>query len=250
MMRAAAPDLVRRRKLHEEVAQRLEAMIARGQFAEGDQLPSERELMERFGVGRPSIREALAQLQTMGLVAISSGERARVTRPTPALLVGQLSGAARHFLAQPEGVRHFQEARRLFEAGLARHAAERASAEDLAQLKQALDENGAALGDLAEFERTDVGFHYVLAVIPRNPIFTALHHALAEWLIAQRRITLRVPDTAARAFEAHRRIYEAVAARDAERAEREMLAHLSDVGALYWQSITEDRADAQLHHHR
>jgi GntR family transcriptional repressor for pyruvate dehydrogenase complex len=249
-MRSTSSDTIRRRKLHEEVAARLEDMIARGHFQVGDQLPSERELMERFGVGRPSIREALAALQNMGLVAISSGERARVTRPTPEVLVGQLSGAARHFLAQPDGVRHFQEARRLFEAGLARHAAEHAGADDLGQLKAALDANEAALGDLAEFERTDVGFHFVLAQIPRNPIFTALHHALGEWLIHQRTISLRVEGAALRAFDAHRRIFDAVSAHDADRAEREMLAHLTQVGELYWRSLKEEGPDGRLHHHR
>ena len=95
---------IRRRRLYEEVAGRLEAMIQEGQYAPGDQLPSERELMKQFGVGRPAVREALFALQKMGLVAINSGERARVTQPTPKVVFESLAGAARHLLGASDGV--------------------------------------------------------------------------------------------------------------------------------------------------
>src|SRR5262247_558023 len=132
---------IRRRRLYEEVARRLEAMIQEGRYSPGDQLPSERELMKQFGVGRPAVREALFALQKMGLVAINSGERARVTRPTPKVVFESLAGAARHLLGAPDGVRHFQEARNFFEIGLARHAATYASDTDIAELKTALEAN-------------------------------------------------------------------------------------------------------------
>ena len=132
---------IRRRRLYEEVAGRLEAMIQEGHYSPGDQLPSERDLMRQFGVGRPAVREALFALQKMGLVAISSGERARVTQPTPKVVFESLAGAARHLLAAPDGVRHFQEARAFFEIGLARYAAQHATPDDLATLRDALETN-------------------------------------------------------------------------------------------------------------
>lgn len=225
--------LIRRQKLHEQVAARLEELIHSGDFSVGGRLPSERELMERFGVGRPAVREALLSLEKMGLVAISSGERARVTRPTPEVLVHQLAGAARALLAQPGGHKAFEQARLFLEAGLARHAASAANADDLRRLRAALDANEEALGDVHAFERTDVGFHFVLAEIARNPIFTALHHAIAEWLIDQRRVTLRAPGAEARAFHWHRQIHDAIAARDPDRAENAMRQHLEEVAVTY-----------------
>ncbi len=62
-------------------------------------------------------------LERNGLVALSAGERARVVHPTMESLVGQISAAARHFLATSAGEKSLQEARRVFEAGIARHAA-------------------------------------------------------------------------------------------------------------------------------
>ena len=64
--------MVRHRKLYEEVADRLEKMISDGELRESEHLPSERELMRRFGVGRPAVREALFHLRKMGLVEIRS----------------------------------------------------------------------------------------------------------------------------------------------------------------------------------
>jgi DNA-binding FadR family transcriptional regulator len=228
--------LVRKRRLSEDVAEHLERMIQDGTFAEAERLPSERELMRHFGVGRPSIREALQHLSKMGLVEVGSGERARVTRPTPQFVIDALSGPARHMLAEPGGVKHFQDARIFFETGLARHAALHATDEDVASFEAALEANRRSIGDLAQFERTDVDFHYVLAVVPRNPIFTAIHAALAEWLLEQRHRTL-APGEDEKAYQAHRAIFEAVAARDPDRSERAMRDHLEYVARRYGEIV-------------
>ena len=106
------------------------------------------------------------------------------------------------------------------------------SDEDIDRLKLALDANSAARGDVARFERTDVAFHYVLAQITRNPIFTAVHDALVEWLTSQRTITLRAPGAEEAAFDLHRRIFEAVAAKDPEAAAPAMDEHLKSVAGL------------------
>ncbi len=223
---------VRRRKLYEEVADQLERLIQDGDYSPADQLPSERELMRQFGVGRPAIREALFHLGKMGLIEVRSGERARVTRPTPEFVIGALSGTARHMLASPGGIRDFQAARLFFETGLARHAALHATKDDLAEFEAKLEENRQSIGDLRRFQRTDVEFHYVLALVSRNPIFTAIHDALAEWLLEQRRTTL-APGQYEITYDAHRKIFEAVASRDPDRAEAAMREHLEYVARRY-----------------
>jgi DNA-binding FadR family transcriptional regulator len=224
--------LIKQRKLSDEVAEHLERLIREGELAEADRLPSERELMRQFGVGRPSIREALLHLSKMGLVEVRSGERARVTRPTPQFVIDSLSGPARHMMSAPGGVRDFQSARLFFEVGLARNAAQNATAQDIEDLRDALETNRQSIGDLKLFERTDVDFHYVLAVITRNSIFTAIHAALAEWLLEQRRTTLAEGEDR-KAYAAHREIFEAIAARDTDAAEAAMRRHLEYVSRRY-----------------
>jgi GntR family transcriptional repressor for pyruvate dehydrogenase complex len=140
-------------------------------------------------------------------------------------------------------VRNFQNARLFFEVGLARHAARHATSEDVGQLRAALEANQAALDDLPRFERTDVAFHYVLAVIPRNPIFTAIHAAIVEWLVQQRHITLNWrgrKGTAETAYAAHRAIHDAIAGRDPDRAERAMRDHLAHVASVFWEAMEFD----------
>jgi GntR family transcriptional repressor for pyruvate dehydrogenase complex len=227
---------VKRRKIHEDVASQIEDAIISGSLAEGDNLPSERDLMESFGVGRPAVREALLLLERTGLVQLTTGGRARIIRPTISVLVNQLAGSARHFLATPGGEESFQDARRLFEAAIARNAAEIATEADISQLRAALEANRAALNDMAAFERTDVAFHFALASIGDNPVFAALHGGIAGWLSMQRHISLRVTGAAERAFASHEAIFAAVANHRPEDAWRAMDSHLRDVMLFYRKS--------------
>jgi GntR family transcriptional regulator, sialic acid-inducible nan operon repressor len=226
---------IRRRKLYEEIAAEFERRILAGDYAVGEQLPSERKIMEEFGTGRPAVREALFALRKMGLVAVKSGEPARVTKPTAGVMIGELSGAARALLSEPDGVRQFQDARMLFEVALARHAATGADADDLRMLGEALEANRAALGDAMAFARTDVEFHYVLPLIARNPILSALYEGLSEWLSEQRRTTIISKGSPSLTLEEHQRIYDAIAAHDADAAEAAMRDHLSKVARRYWE---------------
>jgi GntR family transcriptional regulator, sialic acid-inducible nan operon repressor len=226
---------VRRRKLYEEVALRIEQMIQDGRYVPGDQLPSEREIMGELGVGRSAVREAMLSLQKMGLLTVRSGEKARVTTPTADVLVNELSGAARLLLSQEGGIQRFQEARALFEIGLVRLASKHATSEDIGRLRRVLDANGRAIGSATEFMRTDIDFHYTIASIPGNSIFTSLYEAVVDWLTEQREISGRAPYAGAVAFNAHTRIFRAIAEHDPEKAQIAMEEHLDEVVKFYWQ---------------
>ncbi len=129
-----------RRKLSDEVFDRLERMISSGELTPGDDMPSERELMDRFKVGRPAIREAMQALERMGLVAISHGERAKVLELTAKSLFRQMDLTAKIMLAKSaDTLEHLKSARIFFERGMAREAAQKASAEDIAALHAILD---------------------------------------------------------------------------------------------------------------
>ena len=227
---------IRKRKLYEEIVERIEGLILEGSLALGEQLPSERELMTTFNVGRTAVREALFALNRMGLVSIQNGERAMVTRPSASALLDELSPAIRHLLQAPGGIQNFQNAREMFEVALVRHAAANATTDDLAQLAAALERNQGALTDTKAFIETDVGFHFVLAEITRNPIFIYLHAAMANWLKEQRETSDHRPSSRERAFRAHARICKAVTHHDANAAERAMREHLDEVSRFYWQA--------------
>jgi len=231
--------IIERKKLFEHVAAHLEAQILAGKLRPGDQLPPERDLQISFGVGRPAIREALISLQKAGLLELNNGSRARVQMPTASHIFMGMAPAVRQMLSTSDGHRHFQGARLFFEAGLARVAAKSATDEDLAALKGALEANRAAIDDRDQFTATDIAFHFELAKIARNPVFIALHDQISEWLTEQRVVTLTAGGQALTAFKAHEAIYQAVVARDPDRAEDAMRNHLEQLASTFWRQRGE-----------
>lgn len=227
-------EQIQRRKLFQEVLERLQQRIRSGELAPGDQLPSERDLMEFYGVGRPAVREALQELARSGIVEISHGERARVVVPTAQLLIGQIAGGARHLLhSQPGMLEHLKDARVFLETGMARTAAERATADDIARLRQRLAEHRAARVDLTEFIPRDMAFHREIAQIGGNPIYPAIVEALFHWASEYYQSIVRAPGAEDLTLAEHERIVEAIAARDPDAAAQAMRDHLTRANALY-----------------
>jgi GntR family transcriptional repressor for pyruvate dehydrogenase complex len=225
------------RKKYEEIAEHLELLIFSGKLSSGDKFPSERDLMAQFGAGRSSVREALFALQRKGLLTVRPGAAARVSRPNADTMISELSGAVRHLLARPEGIRDLQSARALFEIGLARRAALHASDEDIAALGRALEDNRRA-ADQETFSHTDMMFHYTLAMISHNEVFTSLNMALTEWLAEQRNVSARAGATFEEVYLQHKAIYDAIAAREPVAAQEAMQAHLDTVAERYWREVT------------
>src|SRR5258708_34850433 len=128
-------------RIYRHIAADLAEKIHDGKLADGSLLPSERELSEAFGASRTSVREALLSLAASGLIVVGQEARARVTKVNHPILFDQLSNSARSLLSQPNGVADFQEARMLFECGLARYAARHASPKEIDRLAVALAQN-------------------------------------------------------------------------------------------------------------
>jgi GntR family transcriptional regulator, sialic acid-inducible nan operon repressor len=228
------PEPIQRRKLYHEVLDRLRQRIHGGEFAPGDHLPSERELMEAYGVGRPAVREALQELARSGIVEITHGERARVVVPTADLLINRIDGGARHLLqSQPGMLEHLKEARVFLEAGLARTAAQRATPRDVARLHQRLAEQRAAMVDLDQFIVLDMAFHREVAAISGNPIFPAIVEAMFGWAGEYYQSMVRAPGAEELTLAEHGRIIDAIAAHDADLAAQAMSEHLLRANELY-----------------
>jgi GntR family transcriptional regulator, sialic acid-inducible nan operon repressor len=237
-------EQIPRRKLYHEVLERLQQRIRSGELAPGDHLPSERELMEFYGVGRPAVREALQELARAGIVEISHGERARVVVPTAQLLVAQIAGGAQHLLRiQPAMLDHMKEVRVFLEAGMARMAAERATLEDVSRLRKRLREHQAALHQMDQFLERDMALHREIATISGNPIFPAIVEALFNWAIEYYHSIVRAPGAEDLTLAEHERIVDAIAGHDADGAEQAMRDHLLRANALY-RRIEVPTADA------
>jgi DNA-binding FadR family transcriptional regulator len=235
-----------RRKLSDEVFLRLKHLIVSGELQPGDEMPSERELMERFGVGRPAIREAMQALANIGLISITHGERARVHELTARSVVRQVDAAANILLSvSPDNLGHLKAARRFFERGMVREAAEKATPADVARLADTLKRQEEKLGNVDAFIAADMRFHTQIAAISGNPIFEAVSEAMLGWLRQYHTEVLIWSGKENRTLAEHREILGHIEAHDAEAADAAMTRHLDRSAALYAHHVQGGRGPAE-----
>ena len=223
-----------RKKLSDQVLDRLRQMIESGEIGAGELMPSERDLMEQFGVGRPAVREAMQSMHVMGLITISHGGRARVNRLSTDMAFQNMDSIARLLLStSPENLEHLKEARRMFELGMARIAAENATEADVADLRGLVQEQGSLLKEAEPFIQVDMQFHRRIAQISANPIFIALSEAMLDWLFHYHAHLLRWSGKEKMTLREHEAIIDAIAARAPEQAIETMRVHLDRSNSLY-----------------
>ncbi|WP_309083079.1 transcriptional regulator NanR [Chelativorans sp.] len=225
---------IRRRKLADEVQDRLLEIIRSGDLEAGDLLPSERELMAAYSVGRPAIREAMQNLQRMGLVEIRHGGRPRVAQPSIANMMEQMAEPMRHLLTRSEtSLNYLKEARATFEMEMARIAASKRTEADIATLRSLLDRHAAARKEPKLFLELDGEFHRAVAGISGNPIFEALSGSLFTWLAHFHLDLVSRPGLEKLTLEEHEAIFAAIKQGDPALAAKNMSDHLNRANRLY-----------------
>lgn len=213
------------------IARHLQDMIRRGELAPDQRLPSQRELAERLGVSRPSIREAVLTLETLGLVRTFAGRGTYVvgpeTRPTDASSQWRYSGAYR--------LADVFQSRRLIEGELCRLAAARVTEAEVAALDAAAREfrEAWAAGDLVAHVEADLRLHSTIAAACPNRMLRDLYASIQNLLTETQRQPL--PMTASDRMEAsiaeHFRIVAALRDADGDAASREMRDHIAHTAA-------------------
>lgn len=205
------------RNVHSQVADRIGALIVRGDIAPGEPLPAELKICEMLDVSRTVVREAIRTLTGKGLVESrpKSGTRVRPREEWNQLDVDVLRWQLEHTDIDSYLAKIF-ELRNALEPTAAALAAKSATTADRTDLRAAWGAMVAARDNDA-FVTADIAFHKRLYIASRNEFF---------WPIAQMfEITLResfrlaaLGDHRPRAFDEHRDVLEAIEAGDAERA--------------------------------
>jgi len=213
-------------------------LIVRGRLRPGDRLPAERMLAVQIGVSRPSVRAGLHALAAMGVVRSRHGSGTYIPSGPPVLGSEPLSFlAALHGFTREE----MYEARRILEVEAAGLAADRATPEDLATLAEEVAGMFANRDNPPLFLVHDVNFHRAVAEAAKNPIVGTLVGMVSAMYYERRKeVVQRASDSDLRdAAEAHRRVYQAIRARDGAAARRTMNDHLLQAARYQAQELAK-----------
>jgi DNA-binding FadR family transcriptional regulator len=212
------------------LAERLQQEILSGVYPPGSALPTERDLVAVTGLSRGSVREALRILEAQGLVVTRPGRYGGsvVSRPSDAMLAGHISFYAK---GRSVSLTALVEAREALEPMVAALAAKHRTAQDLAALRAIsarLDD--AALTDVPSFLEENARWHAALAAATHNDLLRAFTASIAGLMFEASRIENFASENVRKLVtHAHRRILEAIEAKDAEtarkRAERDVQAY-------------------------
>ncbi|HZC36118.1 MAG TPA: FadR/GntR family transcriptional regulator [Chthoniobacterales bacterium] len=223
--RTAAPPLSDGAvRVSHKIVRQLQDIIAQGELKTGAFLPSERELASRYWVSRSSVREALSILETLGLVAIEPGCRARVlgtsTEPDKRLTRWQY--------ASKFNEHDVYELRLALESRAARLAAEKMNPQTIADLTASLAamKDNMRLGDLLAAANDDFKFHDIIVHLSGNRLFAEIHHLNREAILESQKLPLARHKRLWEPVQEHEPILQALEQRDPDGASYLMQLHI------------------------
>jgi GntR family transcriptional repressor for pyruvate dehydrogenase complex len=216
-----------RRTYVAEAIRTIKDMILDGRLAPGQRLPPERSLSEALGVSRPTVREAIRSLQAMNILESRHGAGTFVA----SLSVDELLRPLQFVLALAEGgLDHLFEVRLLLEPGAAALAAQRASEEQIAALRDcAARAEAEAVEDAEAMLRLDTELHERIVEASANPLLQHLWAATSALGAESRAYTVRLPGVRPQTITEHHAIVDAIAAGDPAAAEAAMAAHIARI---------------------
>jgi GntR family transcriptional repressor for pyruvate dehydrogenase complex len=212
-----------RQTLSQAVSAAVLERIRSGEFGPGDRLPTEKMLMEEYGVGRNSVREAVQALVTLGLIEVRPGRGATVIGIESENALDSETLAA---LLKEEAVDDLCAFRRLLETETSTCAARNATDQEIANIAQcqAAFEYAHATG--SPVSDADDAFHAAVARASHNSVYATMLDAVSVLIANARRLTEHVAWAVPRAIEEHNQVIAAIRAHDSETAGAAMRRHI------------------------
>ncbi len=232
-------ELEREEVLPNRVARILLERVLDGELHPGQQLPSERDLSEQFGVSRTVVREAVRSLAGKGIIEARSGRKARIGLVGRDYVVESMQLFIRGLQRVPGELPYSKvhEVRRMIELTVVELAAKRASPSHLQRLRGTFEQMQHATDDVAALSRLDVEFHRLIADMTGNELFLIMLDSIGGILSEIRAKTLGIPGRAAAALPYHEAILTALESGDAKAARQAMEEHLTE-SASVWAGIS------------
>ncbi len=232
-------------KISSAIVRQIELLILRGILRPGERLPSERDLADRLGVSRPSLRDALAQLQDQGLLTARAGS---------GVFVADVLGSAfspalvRLFEAHDTAMSDYLSFRRDMEGLAAERAARQGSASDLKVIDAVMTrmQTAHSNGDAQEEAQLDAQFHMAIIEASHNVVMLhmmrSMYDLLRQGVFYNRQAVFDQAPARTALLDQHRAINDALQARDPAQARRAVEDHLD-----YVERALTDRRKADTH---
>lgn len=224
MKEAFGPVL--KQSLSDRLARRIRGWIQAGQYQEGDRLPPIMEMARRFGVGHPTVREALKKLETMGIVEIRHGSGVYVSRSSEVLLLASPDYAG---TVTKKLLEDLIQARTPIEVQSVALASKHATADDLKEMRRLLTAAGENLENDDVLNPINMSFHRQIARASGNTVIAQLLDVLQDLFTREQRLILGIFGSRKRDHQEHLEILEALEKRDERLAVERMQKHLEGV---------------------
>jgi GntR family transcriptional repressor for pyruvate dehydrogenase complex len=213
-------------RVSQVIVDQIRLLIREGRLSTGDRLPSERDLCQRFGVSRVTVREALRVLEASGLVEVRVGARggAFVTSPTAARLG---AGLADLMTLSPLTAANVTEARQIVELGILPLVVERATEDDITELMELVERSQEAVDRNEYTMALSAEFHIRVSMCAHNPAIEMLVQSFhGPMLMSMRQAQMAAPLMGHRGTDEHRLLVQAIADRNTDAAVDVMRTHL------------------------
>ena len=224
------------------VVEQIERMILSGVLKSGSQLPSERELSDQMSVSRPKVRDAIKVLEQRGLLTVKHGEGTFVS---PLIGTALSPAMVDLFARHPEAFGSYLEFRKEVEGFAAYVSAQRATADDLAIIERIVSEMQKAhdAGDSVRELDLDVSLHAAIVDATHNPtlshVMASIYDLMRRGVFFGRALQERSGFSRDRLLEQHRRIAEAIVAKDPEEASAAAEDHITFVENSFREQSSE-----------
>ncbi len=212
-------------KVSDEIVDQIRNLISQGKLKPGDRLLPERELIREFDVSRPSLREALNSLITMGFLEIK-GKRTYIKSVASESMQNPLSLLIK---ADTQKIFDLIEVRKAIEAWGAFLAAQRATEEDIKQLANIIEEMRKSYEEGRSWEKQDADFHLGLAQATHNTIQTHIMSTIYDLLRESMAKVFKDRAKVKKLLDHHQRIFNAIKNHAPDKAREKTLEHLSYV---------------------
>jgi GntR family transcriptional repressor for pyruvate dehydrogenase complex len=233
-------------KVSQHIIDQIRNAIFDGRLKPGDKLPSERELIENFKVGKATLREALRSLEVLGFLEIRKGVLGGAF-VTEVDMTKARDSFNNFLLFKNLSLKDLSEVRLLLEPYIAEKATLAITREDLHRLEKLIKDSEQAIkGDIAfESRKDEIEFHRIIASVTGNPILMFILDFVENLLIDTKAILKPGREFSTKVLRAHKRIYNALLERNIKKVHQEMVRHIREVEKDLLAAHKERRTEEQ-----